>query len=272
MSIVKDIKSLEIQGANTIAIKSLEHLKKFSSKNGFQKKFDKEAKKLVDARPTAVVLYNVLKELEKDKSKEKINQLLSDLKKSNELIAKKGTSLIKSKSRVHTHCHSSTVMDVLKKAAEKKKFTVTADETRPRNQGIKTVKELSKIKNIDVVLVTDGAASLSFTKPVMPIDDMVIVGSDSMRNEGFVNKTGTYFLALAASEANIPFYVAASLWKIDDRKNFEIEMRKPDEIHKKMKNVKIVNPAFDITPWKYVTGVITEEGIKKPKDILKMLR
>jgi len=272
MGIVKRIRNLEIQGAINIAVHSLKHLKKFAKNNGFGSKFDKECKKLLESRPTAVAFFNIIAELKKDKSIKKIDELLKKIKEDEEKIAEKGSVLIKNGYRIHTHCHSSKAIDVIKKAAEKKRFTVIVDVTRPRKQGIKTAKELSGMKNIKVVLIADNAAGLALSPPGLPMDNIVLVGSDSIRKQGVTNKIGTYLLAVAAKEQRIPFYVAASTLKYDRRKKFVIEERDPSEVYKKIKNVKIRNPAFDITPWRYITAVITEEGIKKPRQVLKELR
>ncbi len=268
MSVVKDIKNLKIQGATDIALKSLNYLKRFVGK----KDFNKKCTLLLNARPTAVTLYNVLKELKKTPTKKKINELVKALNESNQRIAKHGAPLIKSGSRVQTHCHSSSALAIIKEAAKKKRFTVVVDETRPKRQGIKTAKELAKIRNIKVVLLVDSAAGLALSPPVIPMSDIVIVGTDAIRKQGVINKIGTYFLALAAAEHDIPFYVAASHFKFDKRKRVEIEERPTEEIYKKIKNVEIKNPAFDITPWKYITAVITENGIKKPLEIMKILK
>jgi translation initiation factor 2B subunit (eIF-2B alpha/beta/delta family) len=95
--------------------------------------------------------------------------------------------------------------------------------------------------------------------------------------EGLVNKIGTRLLATAASSAHKPFYVVANSLKLDRREHFKIEERPVKEIfrkidHKeKIKGVEIRNPAFDITPWEFVTAVITEEGVKFPNSIKKEL-
>jgi len=269
--IVKRIKNLEIQSATTITIEALLYLKKFVKKNGFGSKFDKECRRLL-VRPTAVALFNAISEIKKEKSIEKIDEIIRRIKQSYKKIALFGAPLIKKNYVVHTHCHSTEALAIVKEAAKKKKFTVVVDETRPREQGIKTAKELSKIKNISVILITDNAAGLALSPFIEPNDDIVLVGCDALRKEGVVNKIGTYLLAVAASEQGIPFYVAGSSLKVDKREKVEIEMRPPNEVYRKIKNVKIINPAFDITPWKYVTGVITENGIKKPIDILKMIK
>jgi eIF-2B alpha/beta/delta-like uncharacterized protein len=265
--IFQDIKTLKIQGATNIAIESLKYLKKFSKKHGFGKRFDREVEKLLKIRPTGVVLYNVIQKLKEEKSEERIDELLKELKEMKKKIAKNGAPLIKNNSQVHTHCHSTRALAVIKEAAfQGKKFTVVVDITRPKLQGIKTAKELVKIKNIKVILIPDTAAGLALSHPVLPMDDLVIVGTDSIRKEGVVNKIGTYILALAAKEEKIPFCVAASTLKVDKRKDFKIEERPPSEIYRKIKNVQIRNPAFDITPLKYVTKFITEKGVFSAKE------
>lgn len=267
-TIFQDIKTLKIQGATNIAIESLKYLKNFSRKEGFGEKFEKEVEKLLRVRPTAVILYNVIRELKKgNKSESRIDELLKELRESKEKIASYGAPLIKNNFQVHTHCHSSRVIAIMREAASQgKKFSVIVDITRPKLQGIKTAKELAKIKNIKVILIADNAASLALSNPVLPMDDILLVGADAIRREGVVNKVGTYLLAVAAKEVKIPFYVAASTLKVDKRKRFKIEERKPSEVYRKIKGVKIRNPAFDITPLKFVTGLITEKGIFSAKE------
>lgn len=268
---IDDIKSLKIQSASTISLRSLEYLKKCHSKYP-KDKFLKECDRLIKARPTAVHIVNVLSELKKSSTREKIDSLIKEIEESKESIARHGQNLIKNNFIVHTHCHSTEALAVIKKAAEKKKFTVVVDETRPKKQGLKTANELSKIRNIKVIFITDDAAGLMLSPFLEPNDDMIIVGCDSMRKEGFVNKIGTYLLAIAAKEQSVPLYVAGSRFKLDRRKKIKIEMRNPSEVCCPMKNVKIINPAFDITPWKFVTGVITEKGVVKPARIKEALR
>jgi ribose 1,5-bisphosphate isomerase len=162
---------------------------------------------------------------------------------------------------------------VIKKAwKDGKKISVIATETDPLEQGVKTAKELAKVK-IPVTLITDNAVGY-----FMPTVDCVLVGSDAIRKEGVVNKVGTSLLALAAKENKKPFYVAANTLKFDKRKKLTIEERSPKEVYRELirpgnlKNVKIRNPAFDVTPWKFITAVITEKRILEPKQVLRLLR
>ncbi len=262
--IFKRIKSLEIQGATNIARESLLYLKAFSRSSGFGTAFDRECKKLLATRATAVALYNILEELRKDKSAEKIEELLKRMEESRHKIAKNGIEIFRKKSTLITHCHSTEVVSLLT-LSKRKINNVYATETRPKYQGVKTAKELSSA-GIPVALITDSAAGY-----FMPRVDFVVVGADAIRREGIVNKIGTLPLAIVSKEYSKPFYVVASTLKFDRRKKLSIEMRPSKEIHSRMKDIRIGNPAFDITDWKYITGVITETGIKKPEYIKGLL-
>ncbi|MBI5347351.1 MAG: S-methyl-5-thioribose-1-phosphate isomerase [Candidatus Aenigmarchaeota archaeon] len=256
MSTVNDIKSMRIRGASEIAIASLKHLKK----HGGKKSFNKEAKKLLAARPTAVALYNIMDELRKGRN---INDLLEEIKTTTDKMAEHGQKLVKRNAIIMTHCHSSSTLAVIKKARDKK-IRVIATMTEPREQGKLTARELVKA-GIPVTLIVDSAVGY-----FMPDVDLVLVGADALRNK-LINKIGTCPLAITANEFGKPVYVAASTMKLDRREKFKIEMRPADEVCSKIAGVKILNPAFDETPWKYIRAVITEEGIKKPKDIMRLL-
>lgn len=269
---IKKIKSLEIQGAKEIAIESLKFLKAFTKEKGFGKEFDKACEKLEAARPTAVVLHNCLETLKKNRSRETIAKLIAQLNKASKQIGTKGSTLVRSEYTIMTHCHSGEALAVIRQAwHDKKKISVIATETEPKHQGIKTVKELAAL-GIPVTLIEDSAIGY-FMHEV----DMVVVGADAIRTkEGLINKTGTYLMALAAYQNKKPFYVAADTLKLDRRVKFAIEERPVKEIyvdiHEKLKGVKIRNPAFDITSWKFISRIITEKGVMTPANILRLLK
>ena len=155
---------------------------------------------------------------------------------------------------------------------------VWVDETRPKNQGARlTVWELTQ-NGVENCLITDNAGGHLMQKGMV---DLVLVGCDRVTRDGDVaNKIGTYLKALAAYENNIPFYVALPSstidWKIEDGlKKIPIENRDDNEVKyvegwldKEIKsvlitteNARVYNPGFDVTPAKYITGLITERGI-----------
>ena len=171
------------------------------------------------------------------------------------------------------------------------KIHVWVEETRPRNQGARlTAWELEQ-NGIDYSIITDNAGGFVMQNKMV---DMVIVGSDRTTSTGDVcNKIGTYKTALAAYDNKIPFYAAVPMSSFDlsisdGVKEIPIEERSPDEIMyaeyydgRKIKKglitfdtAKIRNFGFDVTPAKYVTGIITENGIIKPneKSIRKLFK
>ena len=267
---LKKIKSLEIQGAQEIAIESLKVLRELAEKKGFDSEFINAANKLIKARPTGVSVYNCLKIVKKEKTLESIDRILRYLEKAQEWLAYNGSKLIKNDMIIMTHCHSSSVLNIFRRAkeVEHKNFKVIVTETRPNLQGLKTARELVKM-GIPIYYIVDSAGPF-----FMAAADMLLVGADAIRNEGILNKIGTYPLALAAREVGSPVYIAATKDKIDYDLVSKIEDRPDREIANPRELEKtggeIENPAFDLTPWKLVTAVITESGIlgRKEMDVL----
>ena len=270
---IKDIRKLKIQGASEIAIYSLCFLRKYVRYHGFGKDFEIISMKLEKVRPTAVVLHNCIEILKKEKKITTIDKLIKIIDTAREKESKYSDKIIRSQSVIMTYCHSGEAMAFIKHSGtkNKKKISVIACMTEPQEQGVLTAKELSK-DSIPVTLIDDNAMG-HFIKDV----DMVIVGADALRLEGLVNKIGTRLLATAASSVHKPFYVVANSLKLDRRENFKIEERPVREIFRKITNkekikgVEIRNPAFDITPWEFVTAVITEQGMILPSKIKKEL-
>lgn len=199
----------------------------------------------------------------------------------NRRLGRNGSALIKSGSTVLTHCNAGalatagygTALGVVRAAVERgKKVRVIADETRPVLQGARlTVWELARDR-IPVTLITDNMAASLMARGEI---DLVIVGADRIvRNGDTANKIGTYGVAVLAKEHGIPFYVAAPLSTIDltlrDGSGIPIEERSGDEVRKirgkliTLPKVDVRNPAFDVTPAKYISAIITEKGIARP--------
>jgi translation initiation factor eIF-2B subunit alpha/methylthioribose-1-phosphate isomerase len=194
-------------------------------------------------------------------------------------IGEHGECIIKDDIRVLTHCNAGALATVdygtalapLRAAHRNgKKIFVFADETRPRLQGLLTSWELSQ-EGIPHAVIADNAAGFYMKNNEI---DIVITGADRIAKNGDVaNKIGTYEKAVLAKENNIPFYVAAPISTFDPLlktgDDIIIEQRSEDELkyykHAQImtKQTPVKNPAFDVTPVKYVTGFITEEGIRK---------
>ena len=222
---------------------------------------------------------------------EEANAVLDEDKKICRAIGKFGSCFIKNGDTVLTHCNAGglatadfgTALAVLFQAKlEKKHIKVFVDETRPVLQGARlTAWELMKEK-IDATLICDNmAASLMAKKRI----DKIIVGADRIASNGDVaNKIGTYSLAVLARVHKIPFYVAAPLSTFDFRiasgKGIVIEQRPPDEVRTikgvqiAPRKIKVYNPAFDVTPHRLISAIITERGaIQNPSSkTLKRLK
>ena len=213
-------------------------------------------------------------------------------------IGENGEKLIKDNSSILTHCNAGwlafvdygTALSPIYAAHNNgKKLFVFVDETRPRNQGaMLTAWELGN-ENVPHAVIADNAAGHYMKTGKVSI---VITGADRIAANGDVaNKIGTYEKAVLAKENNIPFYVAAPIATIDlnckTGEDIPIEERSQEEVHYmfgwndgKLSRVRItpsgssaMNPAFDITPAKYVTGIITEKGIiRADKDSIKALK
>ena len=196
-------------------------------------------------------------------------------------IGEHGAKLIRNGTRILTHCNAGalaavdygTAMAPMRVAKEQgRRFFVYVDETRPRLQGARlTAWELLEA-GIEHAIITDGAAGLFLGRGEI---DLVLVGADRIAANGdTANKIGTYGKAVVAKENGVPFYVAAPTSTIDTTlasgAKIPIEERSPQEVlhldgHPiAPKESPARNPAFDVTPAKYITGIITERGILKP--------
>lgn len=203
-------------------------------------------------------------------------------------IGEYGATLIKNGSRILTHCNAGalatvdigTVMAPLRAAKEEgRRFFVYVDETRPRLQGARLTSWELLQEGIEHAIITDGAAGHFLGRGEV---DLVLTGADRIAANGdTANKIGTYGKAVVARENHVPFYVAAPTSTIDfdlpSGDKIPIEERSPQEVlHLDGKPIApkespARNPAFDVTPAKYITGIITEKGILKP-GLLRSLR
>ena len=207
----------------------------------------------------------------------------------NKRMAEHGAALVKDGDMILTHCNTGalavvdygTALGVIRRAHEQgKQIKVFADETRPRLQGARlTAWELMRW-GIDVTLIADNAAGHYMRKGMINI---CFVGSDRTAANGDVaNKIGTYKVAVLARENGIPFYPVVPTSTIDLRlengdlipieERDEREVTEIDGVRIAPIGVKVGNPAFDVTPAKYVTGIVTENGIAYPPFELSLKR
>jgi ribose 1,5-bisphosphate isomerase len=272
---VKKIKSLEIQGAENIAVAAVKAFSIKLAETTSSQKLKRYKKALVEARATEPALKNALDYcLANFATNPKIvKHVLAHFKDSRPVISKNGAALIKNGMKVFTHCHSSTVRRILEEAkAQGIKFTVYNTETRPRWQGRITATELSK-KGIKVTHMVDSAG-----RSMIRGCDLFLIGCDSITRSGkVINKIGTEALFDAANEEKIPVYVCTNSWKFDtestSKKDTEIEERDPKEVWEKApRNITIYNPAFEKIDLNKTTGVITELGVIKPRKLERTIK
>jgi ribose 1,5-bisphosphate isomerase len=285
---VERIRRLEVQGARNVAIaavKALESLAKESkskTRETFMKDLSEAKTLLFAARETEPLMRNavrwVISRVE-DSDERNVCELANLVSSSSQNFQK---NLEASKKRIAeigskrvldgSHCHSSTVTNLLSMALKDgKNFEVICTETRPAFQGRITAKEMLEL-GVKTTFIVDSAAR-SFMKNV----DLVVVGADAITSEGnVVNKIGSGTLALLASEARKPFYVVSELLKFDPATLFgeyeKIEERSRDEVWKEAPaELNVRNPAFDVTPRDLIHGVICEEGIVSPHSIAEVV-
>jgi methylthioribose-1-phosphate isomerase len=201
-----------------------------------------------------------------------------------------GAALLKEGDTVLTHCNTGalatagygTALGVIKQAfTQGKKIRVIATETRPLLQGARLTAFELKRAGIPFALITDSMAGSLMRRGVI---DVVIVGADRIaRNGDTANKIGTYSLAVLAKEHDLPFYVAAPVSTIDlslpTGEGIIIEERSSDEVtgfqglRTAPQDVPVFNPAFDVTPYQYITAIVTEKGIVRgqyEQELLKL--
>ncbi len=309
IKVAEGIQKLWIRGAPAIGIAAAMGLALGASDlsaetyEEFIKKLAPVRDSILATRPTAVniqwAMEHMFDMLEKHRNesiealkkrlKDESQKILEEDIEINRAIGEAGASFIRDGDTILTHCNAGslatggyygTATAAIRVAHEQgKKIKVIADETRPVLQGARlTAWELME-DGIDVTLISDVAAgSLMLNGEV----DLVIVGTDrTVRNGDVANKIGTYPVAVLAAENGIPFYVAAPLSSIDlSIKNgamIPIEERDSEEVTNVFgrcriapEGVKVRNPAFDVTPARYVAAFFTEKGAFRPSDLKKL--
>lgn len=292
------IKELKVRGAPAIGVAAAYSLlidlksKIQLSSDEFIKFVDKRAKYLNSSRPTAVNLSYALNRMlntinnKQDKtSLELYNILETEAKKIHsedvdicQKIGEYGAELLKENTGILTHCNAGrlavsgigTALAPMYVAHQRgTKIRVYADETRPLLQGARLTSFELHEAGIDVTLICDNMAAFIMSKGLI---DLVIVGCDRVAENGdAANKIGTMGVAILAKHFNIPFYIACPSTTFDlntkTGNDIVIEERDPKEVinfagvQTAPLDMKVRNPAFDVTPHELIKGFITEKGI-----------
>jgi ribose 1,5-bisphosphate isomerase len=294
-AVADDIASMETRGAATIAGAAADALRTqaeasdATSPEEFQTQQRAAARTLLETRPTAVSLPNalrfVLTRMEgetvrtlRESTVEAATEFSERLEGAQTELGRIGANRLRDGDRLLFHCHSTDVLSCIESAVEGgKEFSAVVKETRPRKQGHITAERLDEL-GVPVTLVVDGAAG----RYVHDVDH-VLVGADSIAADGsVVNKIGTRSLAMTARELGTPVMVAAQTVKlhpgtltghtVDIEERDRAEVIDPDQLAALGDGVAVANPAFDVTPPRYVDAIVTERGQYPPESIVTLMR
>jgi methylthioribose-1-phosphate isomerase len=301
--VAEAIKTMKIRGAPLLgaaaafALALVAYHSKAENKSELVNELGKAAETLKETRPTAVNLFwaidRILTEARGFSGNakglaafvvEEAQKIADEDAAANRLIGKHGAELIRDRDVILTHCNAGalatvdygTALGVVRAAWEQgKKIRVIATETRPKLQGARLTAYELKRDGIPVTLITDSMVGYVMYKRLV---GKVIVGADRIVRDAVINKIGTYTVAVLAKEHDLPFYVAAPKSTFDlahTSANAIIEERRSEEVTHigsqriAPEGVNVLNPAFDITPLKYVTAVICEDGVLRKEDLVK---
>lgn len=308
VTVAEGIKKLWIRGAPAIGIAAAMGIAlagrdiKASNYEDFMKKLLPAVDTLLATRPTAVNIkwaadrMKAFLHARRDKTVQELKELLIEESQNileedvriNRSIGEWGAQFIRDGDTVLTHCNAGSLATggygtatapMLVAREQGKKFEVIADETRPVLQGARLTSWELMQEGIPVTLITDNTAGALMKRGEI---NLAIVGTDrTARNGDVANKIGTYAVAILCKEHSIPFYVAAPLSSIDfsmaSGDEIPIEERDPEEVTHIFgrcriapDGVKVRNLAFDVTPARYVTAIITEKGAFAPGDLKEL--
>jgi len=291
ISLIDEIREDRTHGASQLARQAAGVLKVAAERSqaGSVDRFLREqkdiGKRLMSARPAMAPLFNIIAGLlgtmaEKAAGMDldsirhlavyQAEEVISDSLQSVAQIAEFGSELIAGSDRIMTHSYSSTVVAVLKEAfARHGHIEVIATRSGPGRTGESTARQLG-LHGIPITFIDDTAMGLYISKA-----NKVVVGADRICADGsLVNGIGTYQLALSTERASIPFYVLCETLKFDSRiKSGEVDLeeKEPSEVVEPGRlppQVKVKNPYFDITPLEMITGIVTENGLLTPQEVI----
>jgi len=294
------IRTMVIRGAPAIGVAAAMGLAmgarqiETESRSVFERRFQRLCEKMARARPTARNLFWAIQRMQdvvaanprvsltllKKLLRQEADRLLAEDLRVNREIGRHGQAVVPDGATVLTHCNAGalatagygTALGVIRGAVEAgKKIRVLADETRPFLQGSRLTAWELKEDKIPVTLITDNMAGYLMSQGRV---HLVVVGADRVAANGDVaNKIGTYSVAVLARENRVPFYVAAPLSTVDlsvpTGKDIPIEERDGGEVTHAMgrrvapRGVEALNLVFDVTPNRFITGIITEKGIAR---------
>jgi ribose 1,5-bisphosphate isomerase len=283
--IAGDIKSLRIQGATSIAYAGLQALRHVmsksvkSSKSLFTKELLSARKLLFNARPNEPMMFNMINHVINSVSDHDgpdfksyglsvLDSLKSKVDAAKASMTKAGACLLKRNSVVFTHCHSSSVMSIIKAA---KPRAVYCTESRPRYQGRITAVELIKA-GLNVNMIVDSAVA-DYVKKA----DYFLIGCDVITSTNIINKVGSRMISILCDKYDIPLYVCSLSYKFEpgsvDGFISAVEERNTKEVwDAPPRGLEIHNPAFDVVDFENITGFVTDLGVLPPNSFINAMQ
>jgi ribose 1,5-bisphosphate isomerase len=292
-SLIDEIRNDRVHGASQLARQAAQVLKttaehsQAESADKFLLELGEAGQGLMAARPAMAPIYNIVRRLLRAVSAKSaadvpaIRQLaiieadeaISDSLQAVAQIAEHGSRLITNNDRIITHSYSSTVMETLKAAhAKHRNIEVITTRSGPGRTGERLAHELGQ-HGVPVTFIDDTAIGL-YTETA----NKVMVGADRICADGrLINGIGTYPLALVAARASVPFYVLCETLKLDSRlrgNEVDLEEKETSEViepERLLPEVTVRNPYFDMTPPELITGIVTENGVLRPEEVISYL-
>ncbi len=295
ISLIDGIKNDKTHGASQLARQAASVLKvaaersQTKSTDEFWQEQKEIGQRLMSARPAMAPVFNIVArlldamsgkvvEMELDSVRHfaisKVDEVVGDSLRAIAQIAQYGSELIADGDKIMTHSYSSTVVAMLKAAfAEHGNVEVITTRSGPGGSGEMTARELG-LYGMTVTFIDDTAIGLYLSTV-----NKVVVGTDRICADGMVvNSVGTYQLALAGKKANIPFYVLCETLMFDPRVSggeVDLEEKEPSEVIEPGRlppEVRVKNPHFDITPLELITGIVTENGLLAPGEVISYMQ
>ena len=295
ISLIDKIRNDKTHGASQLARQAASVLKAAAehshakSIDEFYQEQKEVGQRLMSARPAMAPVFNIIARLldaisgkvvamDLDSVRHfaisKADEVVSDSLQAIAQIAQYGSQLIADGDKIMTHSYSSTVVAMLKAAfAQHRNVEVVTTRSGPGGSGEMIARELG-LYGIPLTFIDDAAVGLYLSTV-----NKVVVGADRICADGsLVNGVGTYQLALAGKKASIPFYVLCETLKFDPRLSgdeVDLEEKEPSEVIEPGRlppEVRVKNPHFDITPLEMITGIVTENGLLTPGEVISYMQ
>ena len=276
--LTKDILEDSTSGAAQLTIKAADAFLKLLEGKPTSRSVKKLVKKLAEIRPSMPSIANMAYRISalideqvaegvslEDAIESAVRSAVKEYRERVKGVIEHASRRLRKYSSILTHSYSSTLITTIELC---KKLKIYVTESRPGCEGRWLAEKLAE-KGFNVTLIVDSAASYIIDEGEV---DAVVTGCDAILDDcSIVNKIGTKMVALAASEAGIPFFVITDLWKAAIH-GFSLEEHPPGEVYDgDVKNLSAVNPYFEIVPARLITSFITEEGVLKPSKLGKVL-